>query len=671
MGSALNPDEKERIVKRMKELAELIHYHDYKYYVENNPEISDYEYDQLVAELKTLEKEHPELILPDSPTQRVSGTPVKEFPVVEHKVPMLSLDNSYSPDDLRDFDRRVRKWLSNEPVEYVVELKIDGLGIALMYENGILVRGATRGDGVRGEDVTANIKTIRSIPLRLRENSKIKNSEVRGEVYLPISSFKKLNEEREKTGEPLFANPRNAAAGSLRQLDPTITASRKLDAFFYTLSYYEREFKTHLECLEAMRESGLKVNPHIEKFDSIDDVIEYCMKWEKKREELDYEIDGMVVKVNSIEQQKRLGETSKNPRWAIAFKFAAKQRTTKIRNIIVQVGRTGALTPVAELEPVQIGGITVSRATLHNEDEIRRKDIRIGDTVLIERAGDVIPEVVKVITEKRTGEEKEFVMPKRCPVCGAKVVREEGEAVARCIGSSCPAQLKQTLRHYATRDAMDIEGLGEALISQLVDAGLVKNIADLYTLDLETLSNLERMGEKSASNLLSEIEASKSRGLERLLYGLGIRHVGETIANDLAARFQTMDDLMRASKEELMKVNGVGEIIADSIIDYFSEPSNRELIDKLKKLGLDMTAKEKRHGPLEGKTFVFTGTLKSYTRAEAARKVQELGGKVGSGITKKTDFVVLGENPGSKLAQAEKLGIKILSEDEFKKLIGE
>ncbi|MEM2838835.1 MAG: NAD-dependent DNA ligase LigA [Thermoplasmata archaeon] len=671
MGSVLNPDEKNRIVKRMKELAELINYHDFKYYVENNPEISDYEYDQLVAELKSLEKDYPELILPDSPTQRVSGTPVKEFPVVEHKVPMLSLDNGYSPEDLSEFDRRVRKWLSNEPVEYVVELKIDGLGIALLYEDGILVRGATRGDGIRGEDVTSNIKTVRSIPLRLRKGSKIDDSEVRGEVYLPISSFKKLNQERERSGEPLFANPRNAAAGSIRQLDPSITASRKLDAFFYTLSYHKQDFKTHWDCLNAMREAGLKVNPYIEKFDSIDKVIEYCKDWEKRREELDYEIDGMVVKVNSIDQQKRLGETSKNPRWAIAFKFAAKQRTTRIKDIIVQVGRTGALTPVADLEPVQIGGITVSRATLHNEDEIRRKDIRIGDTVLIERAGDVIPEVVKVIPEKRTGKEKEFVMPKSCPVCGSKVVKEEGEAVSRCIGSSCPAQLKQTIRHFATRKAMDIEGLGDALISQLVDTGLVKNIADLYTLDMESLTELERMGEKSAGNLLSEIEASKNRGLERLLFGLGIRHVGETVADDLAARFRTMDELMKAGKEELMRVNGVGEIIADSIVDYFSEPSNRQLIEKLRKLGVEMGAKEKRQGPLEGKTFVFTGTLKSYPRAEAARKVQELGGKVGSSITKKTDFVVLGESPGSKLAQAQKLGIRLLSEEEFKRLVGE
>lgn len=667
----MNPPEKERIKNRMRELAELINYHDFKYYVENNPEISDYEYDQLVAELKALEKENPDLIIPDSPTQRVSGTPVKEFPVVEHKVPMLSLDNSYSPEDLVDFDRRVRKWLLNEPVEYVVELKIDGLGIALLYEDGILKRGATRGDGIRGEDVTSNIKTIRSIPLKLKENAIIKNSEVRGEVYLPISSFKKLNEEKEKRGEPLFANPRNAAAGSLRQLDPAITASRKLDAFFYTLSYYEHGFKTHWECLEAMRGAGLKVNPNIVKVDSIEEVIEHCKRWESRREELDYEIDGMVVKVNSIDQQKRLGETAKNPRWAIAFKFAAKQRTTKIKDIIVQVGRTGALTPVADLEPVQIGGITVSRATLHNEDEIRRKDIRIGDTVLIERAGDVIPEVVKVITEKRTGKERAFEMPKICPVCGSKVVREEGEAVSRCIGSSCQAQLKQTIRHYASRKAMDIEGLGDALVSQLVDAGLIKDIADLYRLDLETLAGLERMGEKSANNLLSEIEASKSRGLERLLYGLGIRHVGETAADDLTARFGDIDKLMAAKKEELMRVDGVGEIIADSIVNFFSEPSNRRLIEQLKELGLEMIAKERRYGPLKGKTFVFTGTLKSYPRAEAEKKVQELGGKIGSSVTRKTDFVVLGESPGSKLAQAEKLGIKILSEEEFRRLIGE
>ncbi|MDH4123719.1 MAG: NAD-dependent DNA ligase LigA, partial [Thermoplasmata archaeon] len=485
----------EQVVKRMRELAELINCHDRKYYVENNPEISDFEYDQLVAELKNLEKDYPQLILPDSPAQRVSGTPVKEFPVVEHKVPMLSLENSYSPNDLAEFDKRIRKWLGNEKLEYVVELKIDGLGIALVYEDGALVRGATRGDGTSGEDVTSNIKTIKSIPLRLQTGSKLKNSEIRGEVYLPISSFKKLNEERKKKGEPLFANPRNAAAGSIRQLDPQIAASRKLDAFFYTLSYSEREFKTHSECLDNMKKSGIKVNPNIAMFDSIQEVINHCAKWEERREDLDYEIDGMVIKVNSLEQQRRLGETSKNPRWAIAFKFAAKQMTSKILDIVVQVGRTGALTPVAELEPVQIGGITVTRATLHNEDEIKRKDIRIGDTVLVERAGDVIPEVMKVISEKRSGNEKIFSMPSRCPVCGSKVVREEDEAVARCIGSSCPAQMKQTLRHFASRNAMDIEGLGDALVSQLVDHDLVRSIADLYDLTEKSLVGLERMGE--------------------------------------------------------------------------------------------------------------------------------------------------------------------------------
>lgn len=663
--------EEERIVKRMRELAEIINYHDHKYYVENNPEVSDYEYDQLATELKNLEQKFPKLTLPDSPTQRVSGKAVREFPVVEHKVPMLSLDNSYSADDLKDFDSRVRKWLGNEPVEYVVELKIDGLGIALLYENGALTRGATRGDGIKGEDVSSNIKTIRSIPLKLRAESHLMNSEIRGEVYLPISSFKKLNEEKEKKSEALFANPRNAAAGSVRQLDPSIAASRKLDAFFYTLSDTDQQFKTHWECLEEMKKSGLKVNSNIVRFTSIEKIIEHCQLWEKKREQIDFEIDGMVIKVNSLEQQKKLGETSKNPRWAIAFKFAAKQRTTKIQDIIVQVGRTGALTPVADLEPVAIGGITVSRATLHNEDEIKRKDIRIGDTVLVERAGDVIPEVVKVVIDKRTGAEKEFKMPTTCPVCGSKVVREEDEAVARCIGSSCPAQLKQKIRHFASRNAMDIEGLGEAIVSQLVDEGLVKSIADIYALEEEALINLERMGEKSARSLVSEITASKSQSLERLLNGLGIRHVGETVAEALTMRFKTMDDIMSAPKDAIMKVEGVGDIIADSIVDFFSENSNKKLVAQLKEKNLIMTAGESKTGSLDEKVFVFTGTLKKYSRADAAKKVEDLGGKIGSDINKKTDFLVIGDEPGSKLAGAQRLGIRILSEEEFLRLIGE
>lgn len=660
----------EAVQKRMGDLVEVINHHDSKYYVEDNPEISDFEYDQLVSELKTLESDHPDLVLPDSPTKRVSGKPVRKFPAVEHKVPMLSLDNSYSPEDLKEFDGRVRRLLLDEPIEYVVEMKIDGLGVALVYEGDLLLRGATRGDGVSGEDITANIRTIRSIPLKLKD-SPLGNSEVRGEIYMPISSFKRLNREREEVGEALFANPRNAAAGSIRQLDPSIVASRRLDAFFYTLSFAEREFKTHWECLEAMKSSGLRINPNITRLKTIGEVIEHCLSWEKRREELDYEIDGMVIKIDSLDQQRRLGQTAKNPRWAIAYKFAAKQRTTKVMGIILQVGRTGAITPVADLEPVALGGITVSRATLHNEDEVRRKDIRKGDTVLIERAGDVIPEVVKVIIEKRDGSEQEFKMPSSCPVCGSKIIREADEAVARCIDSSCPAQLKQRIRHFAVRDAMDIEGLGEAIISQLVDRGLIHNIADIYSLDEDSLAALERMGEKSANNLLEEIETSKNRGLERLLYGLGIRHVGETVAMSLTNQFKTMEALIAAPKDALLKVEGIGEIIADSIADFFSEPSNRQLIELIRSRGVSLTAVAQATGALDGKTFVFTGTIKKYPRSEAVRKVENLGGKVGSNLTKKTDFLVVGEDPGSKVKEAEKLGIAILSEGDFLKLIGE
>lgn len=662
---------KESAAKRIRELVEKINYHDSKYYVEDNPVVSDFEYDQLVSELKSLESYYPDLVLPDSPTQRVAGRPMKEFAVVEHKVPMLSLDNSYSPDDLKDFDGRVRRGLGEERIEYIVEPKIDGLGVALLYESGMLIRGATRGDGISGEDITTNIRTIRSIPLRLHEGSPLGNAEVRGEVYMPKSSFRRLNEAREKNAESLFANPRNAAAGSVRQLDPSIVASRKLDAFFYTLSFTNRTFNTHQECLEAMKNSGLRISPDIRAFDSIEKVVECCLDWEKKREQMDYEIDGMVVKVNSLNQQRRLGQTAKNPRWAIAYKFAAKQMTTRIRDIALQVGRTGAMTPVADLEPVSLGGITVSRATLHNEDEIRRKGIRIGDTVLIERAGDVIPEVIKVIVEERDGTEREFRMPESCPICGSMIVREADEAVARCIGSSCPAQLKQKIRHFATRDAMDIEGLGEAIISQLVDKGIVTSISDICSLDEATLTNLDRMGKKSARNLLDEIESSKNRGLERLLYGLGIRHVGSTVAESLASRFTTLDALASASKDALLKVEGIGDIIAESIVDFFQEPSNRSLMDRLRVAGLSMTATARPTGTLEGKTFVFTGALRKYPRAEAGRKVESLGGKVGTSLTKKTDFLVIGEDAGSKLKEAGRLGVKIIGEEEFLKLIGD
>lgn len=663
-------DAKDRVEKRMRELIELISYHDIKYYVEDNPEISDYEYDMLVRELRDLEEKYPALVLPDSPTQRVSGKALDEFPQVEHKVAMLSLDNCYSDEELKDFDARVRKLLGNEAVEYVVELKIDGLGIALMYEDGVLVRGATRGDGRVGEDVTQNIKTIKSIPLRLRPGG-LGTAEVRGEVYMTKEGLRRLNKERERAGEPLFANPRNAAAGSIRQLDPKIAASRPLDAFLYTLSYSREPMpSTHEECLSLMRASGLRTSPHTKKLGSIEAVLAYIASWESRREDLEYEIDGMVVKVNSLEQQKRLGYTAKNPRWAIAYKYPPKQMTTRLLGIEVQVGRTGALTPVAVLEAVQVGGVTVTHATLHNEDEVRRKDLRIGDYVLIERAGEVIPQVVKPIVEKRTGSEKEFRMPSTCPVCGSKAVREEGEAIRRCVNASCPAQVKERLRHFCSRDAMDIEGIGPALVDQLVERGLVRDAADLYELRKEQLLGLEGIADKSSENILAAIRGSRDRDFARVLFALGIRHVGRTTASDLADAFGSMDRLMSASREELSRVEGIGEVVAGAIRDFLENPSNRRLVERLRKAGLSMRSSPKTEGKLAGKVFLFTGELDSMTRSEAERRVQELGGRVSSSVTKATDYVVVGRDPGSKLDKARKMGKTILDEEAFLRMTG-
>ena len=664
----------EEAKKRIEELREIIRYHEYKYYVENNPEITDYEFDMLMKELEELEKQFPELITPDSPTQRVGGQVAEGFPEVEHKVAMLSLDNTYSEDELREFDERVRRLLPGEKVEYVAELKIDGLGVALLYENGVLVRGATRGDGLHGEDVTQNLKTIRSIPLKLMgEGSRIPVLEVRGEVYIPKSKLDEVNEERIRNGEPPFKNTRNAAAGSVRLLDPSITARRPLDIFIYALSYIEgKEFETHLEALQTLRKWGFKINPHTELFDSIEGVIDYCRKWTEKREELDYDIDGVVVKVNSLDQQRRLGSTMKSPRWAVAYKFPASQAITKIVDIKVQVGRTGVLTPVAVLEPVHLAGATITHATLHNEEEIKRKDIRIGDTVVIERAGDVIPKVVAVVTEKRTGQERPFRMPDRCPVCGSPVVRVEGEVAVRCGNISCPAQLKRRIQHFASRNAMDIEGLGKALVDQLVDKGLVKDVADLYYLRKEDLVNLERMGEKSAQNLLDAIERSKDRELSRLIFGLGIHFVGERAAEILAERFRSMDALMKATFDELIEIPDIGEKTAQSVVQFFSQEENLRVIEKLRKAGVRMEEErvEEKELPLAGKTFVFTGALSSMTREEASEIVKKLGGRVTSSVSRKTDYVVVGESPGSKYQKALQLGVTILSEEEFLKLIG-
>lgn len=657
---------------RIRELVSTISRHDRKYYVEDSPEISDYEYDMLVKELQALEAEHPDLIRADSPTQRVSGMPADEFPQVEHRAAMLSLDNCYSQDELREFDSRISRLLEGAEVDYVVEPKIDGLGIALVYEDGVLVRGATRGDGRMGEDVTANIRTIRSIPLRLSDGSGLSAVEVRGEVYMPVDGFRKLNDQRIESGEPAFANPRNAAAGSIRQLDPRIAASRPLEVFIYTLSYSgDRIPATQHESLELMRAAGLRTNPHTRRFGSVDEVLRHIESWESRRDELGYEIDGMVVKVDSLEQQERLGSTAKNPRWAIAYKYPPKQVTTRLLDIRVQVGRTGALTPVAVLEPVELGGVTVSRATLHNEDEVLRKGLLVGDVVLVERAGEVIPQVVRPITERRTGDEREFTPPANCPVCGSSAVREEDGAVRRCVNAGCPAQVKERLSHFASRDAMDIEGVGPAIIEQLVDTGLVHDAADLYELTKDMLLRLEGVKERSSDNILGAIDASRGRDFDRVLFALGIRHVGRTTAGSLVDAFGSMERMKSASVEELSNVDGVGNVVAVAIRQFLDNPRNAEFVGRLAAAGLHMASEGgTRDGPLAGKVFLFTGELGSMSRSEAGEAVEALGGKVGASVTKATDYVVVGENPGSKAEKAKKAGKTILDEAAFLALVG-
>jgi DNA ligase (NAD+) len=652
--------------KEIEKLREQINYHNYHYYVENNPVISDYEYDMLLKKLEALEQEYPELITPDSPTQRIGGQPLAGFKEVTHAVPMLSLDNAYSYDELREFDERAKKVVDG--IEYMCEPKIDGLSIALIYENGVFVRGATRGDGIKGDDVTANLKTIHSIPLKLRGTT-LRNVEVRGEIYFPIAAFKNFNKEQEKKGGQVFANPRNAAAGSLRQLDPRVVASRPLDSFIYYLTLAEKDFKTQEKALEVLREAGFRVNPLIKKVHSIDEAVAYCSSLEKKRETLDYEIDGAVLKVNSFEQQKKLGSTIKHPRWAIAYKFTAKQATTKLNDIVIQVGRTGTLTPVAVLEPVQVGGVTVSRATLHNFDELKRKDIRVGDMVLIERSGDVIPQVVKSIAEKRTGQEKVKSIPRKCPVCGTEVVRTLDEVAVRCPNKRCPARLKWRIEYFASRDAMEIDHLGGSTIDKLIDKGLIKDIADIYSLTKEDLLKLEGFKDKSAQNLLDAIEKSKQQGLARVIYGLGIRHVGKFASQLLAAYFGSIDALGKASMDELLLIKGLGEKTAEAIETFFATEENMALIQKLKTIGI-RTKEEKKQGELQGKKFVFTGGLATLTRPDASDLVVKMGGLVTSAVGKDVDYVVVGTEPGSKYEKAKKLGIKIIDEEGFKKLVG-
>jgi len=666
---------REKIKKEIDELRKIIRKHNYHYYVLDKPTISDNEYDNLMKRLMTLEGKYPELIIPDSPTQRVGAKPLEEFKAARHLVPMLSLANAFDDQDLIDFDQRIRKNYPQDTFDYVVELKIDGLAIALVYENGVLQRGATRGDGFTGEDVTQNLRTINSIPLKLMNFENLSDTiEVYGEVYMDKDNFKRLNDERIKRGENLFANPRNAAAGSVRQLDPAITAKRKLDTFVYRATFPEGDrFNTHMEVLNFLRSAGFKVNPHIKECNDINEAIAYCKSWLNKKNSLEYEIDGMVIKVNQLRLRQTLGSTSKSPRWAIAYKFPAEQMTTIIKNIIVGVGRTGALTPVAILKPVVISGSKVQRATLHNEDEIRRKDIRVGDTVLIQKAGEVIPEVIKVVKEKRTGREKTFKMPDKCPICGSKVVKPEGEVVSRCNNISCPAQVKGRIKHFVSRQAMDIDGLGLAIIEQLVDKKKIKDFADLYYLKKEDLVELERMAEKSSDNLIKAIEASKDRPLSNLIYALGIRFVGSYASKLLAKRISNLLDLKDLSKEDLINIEEIGPKIAESIVLFFKKTENINIIKKLKDAGVNFTSKE---GDLQKRSlnnlqFVLTGSLENYTRKEAKSRIEELGGRVTGSVTKNTDYLVAGRKPGQKYQMAKKMNVKIINENDFRRMLKE
>jgi DNA ligase (NAD+) len=664
------------IEKEIEKLRNDIRYHEYRYYVLDNPEISDFEFDKLMRRLQELEAQHPELVTPDSPTQRVGGQPAQEFPKVRHSLPMLSLDNTYSVDELKDFDRRVREISGRSKVEYVGELKLDGLSMALTYEDGVLTHGVTRGDGVEGEDVTANVRTIRSVPLRIDpKRSEVigdpRRFEVRGEVIMPRKAFEQTNAQREAAGEARFANPRNAAAGSMRQLDSRIVAQRKLDMFLYYLLVENREpLREHWQNLEALVKMGFKVNPNRRLCKSFEELMDYIQEWESKRDSLGYEIDGIVVKVNDIPLWGELGTTAKSPRWAIAYKYAARQATTRVMDIRAQVGRTGTLTPVADLEPVDVGGVTVSHATLHNMDEIARLGVKIGDAVLIQRAGEVIPQVVKVV--KQAPEGREFSMPKQCPVCGGDVHRAEGEVAYRCVNSACPARLKESLLYFAGRRTMNIDGLGDALVDQLVDKELVHDVADLYALTHEQVANLERMGDKSASNLREEIENSKKASLARLIFALGIRFVGERTGQLLADHFASLDKLAQASEEALLEVEEVGPRVAEGILEFFREPRNLKVIEKLRKAGLQFEAAKvhKPEGNLAGKQFVLTGTLPRYSRDEAKKMIEEAGGRVTGSVSKKTDYVVVGADPGSKLDKARALGVKTIEEGELLKLLG-
>jgi DNA ligase (NAD+) len=661
-------------VKRASWLCEEIEKHNRLYYQEAKPEISDKEYDKLLKELVDLEKKHPELANANSPTQRVGGAPIDGFVTLKHRLPMLSIDNTYSPSELKEFDKKVCKGLGNDKPSYMVELKIDGVAISLIYENGILTAGVTRGDGEKGDDVTQNLKTVGGVPLKLNTKKPPALLEVRGEVYMARANFARLNEQRVKEGLDKFANPRNSTAGSLKLLDPKLCAARKLSLFAYAIGAMEGiQVKSQTETLKLLHDFGFPVNSNATQLDSIEEVVAHCESWNDKRHDLPYDTDGMVIKVNDLAQREKLGITTKSPRWVVAYKFAAEQALTRLLNIELQVGRQGTLTPVAHLDPVQLAGTTVARASLHNDDNLKTKDIRVGDMVVVEKAGEIIPYIVRSEPSLRTGKEKPFVFPKVCPVCGADVVKDAKGAFYRCTGTDCVAQLKRRVRSYAARNAMDIENLGEEIIEQLVDTGLVKTLADIYKLGLNQLANLERMGEQSSRNLLDGIAASKSRGLARLLTGLGLRHVGENVADVLARKFISMKAFAQANEDELAAIEGIGPERAASIRGWFANTTNQELIESLEKAGIKMDESVSvvaASSALAGKSIVVTGTLLKYGREEIERRLRDLGAKASGSVSKKTDFLLAGEKAGSKLEKARELGVRIITEEEFEKLAG-
>ncbi|MBL7074675.1 NAD-dependent DNA ligase LigA [candidate division KSB1 bacterium] len=663
-----------KIFQQIEKLRDEIRKHDFQYYVLNEPLISDYEYDRRYRQLADLESRYPQLVTPDSPTQRVGGEPTKEFPTVTHSSPMLSLSNTYSEGEMREFNRRVRTILGEDPYEYVCELKLDGVAVNLKYEGGLFVQGATRGDGVMGDDITPNLKTIRSIPLRLfTEETALLNIEARGEVFMNKLDFEALNAEQKKRGEKLFANPRNATAGTLKQQDPRVVASRPLRIYLYYLSYSSEEEQFHYDDLKTLGKLGLPVNQNFRLCGNIDEVIEFCREWEPRRDDLPYEIDGVVVKINSIPQHQVLGSTAKSPRWAMAYKFKAREAETILKGISLQVGRTGAVTPVAELEPVRLAGSTIHRATLHNEEEIARKDFRVGDTVVLKKGGDVIPKVSEVVLKKRLPGTVPFQMPKTCPVCGGPLIKPEGEIISRCENLSCPAQVQRRIEHFASRGAMDIEGLGTAIVEQLIENNLIRDFSDPYFLEADDLIPLERMAEKSADNLIRAIEKSKERPFEKVLFALGIRFVGATVARVIARHFGSMDRLKSATCEELEAVYEIGPRIARSVVEFFQNEVNLKVIERLAKAGVRMAAEDEEipapKGIFAGKTFVLTGRLAGFTREEASEIIHNEGGQVISSVSKKTDFVLAGEEPGSKYKKAKKLGVKIIDEEEFENLI--